>query len=107
MINLQLREAVDDPNVPGLVSTAEAATIQLEFRYLSFLTDNDTYWDAGDLSLYIDGLSHRYHPEAFRCNVIQTYVSFQQITSYQRARHMTFRQRILSAIFRRTMKQKH
>ena len=46
MINLQLREAVDDPNVPGLVSTAEAATIQLEFRYLSFLTDNDTYWDA-------------------------------------------------------------
>ena len=44
MINLQLREGVDDPK--GLVSTAEAATIQLEFRYLSFLTDDDSYWDA-------------------------------------------------------------
>ena len=55
MINLQLREAVDDPNVLGLVSTAEVATIQLKFCYLSFLTDNDTYWDAGALSLHIDG----------------------------------------------------
>ena len=46
MVNLQLREGVDDPNMPGIVSTAEAATLQLEFRYLSFLTDNDSYWDA-------------------------------------------------------------
>ena len=46
MVNLRLREGVDDPDTPNLVSTAEAATIQLEFRYLSFLTDNDNYWDA-------------------------------------------------------------
>jgi mannosyl-oligosaccharide alpha-1,2-mannosidase len=45
MVNLHLREGVDDPYAPGTVSTAEAATIQLEFRYLSFLTDNDSYWD--------------------------------------------------------------
>lgn len=46
MVNLQHRKGVDDPDNPGLVSTAEAATIQLEFRYLSFLTDNDQYWEA-------------------------------------------------------------
>ena len=49
MVNLHLRKGVDDPNTPGLVSTAEAATIQLEFRYLSFLTDNDRYWEAAEL----------------------------------------------------------
>ena len=49
MVNLHLRKGVDDPDNPGLVSTAEAATIQLEFRYLSFLTDNDRYWEAVEL----------------------------------------------------------
>lgn len=46
LINLHLRKGADEPDVPGIVSTAEAATIQLEFRYLSFLTDNDSYWEA-------------------------------------------------------------
>lgn len=46
MINLHLRKGVNEPNSPDIVSTAEAATIQLEFRYLSFLTDNDIYWDS-------------------------------------------------------------
>ena len=49
MVNLHLRKGVDDPDNPGLVSTAEAATIQLEFRYLSFLTDNDRYWEVVEL----------------------------------------------------------
>ena len=49
MVNLHLRKGVDDPDNPGLVSTAEAATLQLEFRYLSFLTDNDRYWEAVEL----------------------------------------------------------
>ena len=49
MVNLPLQKGVDDPNTPGLVSTAEAATIQLEFHYLSFLTDNDRYWEAAEL----------------------------------------------------------
>lgn len=53
MVNLEKREAVDDPHVPGLVSTAEATTIQLELKYLSYLTDDDTYWDkAEQVSLY-------------------------------------------------------
>ena len=46
MVNLKKREGVSDVNNQGLVSTAEVATLQLEFRYLSFLTDNDAYWDA-------------------------------------------------------------
>jgi endoplasmic reticulum Man9GlcNAc2 1,2-alpha-mannosidase len=48
LINLHLRKGADEPDIPGIVSTAEAATIQLEFRYLSFLTDNDSYWEAAE-----------------------------------------------------------
>lgn len=44
MVNLQNRQGVSDKDNPGLVSTAEVSTIQLEFRYLSELTDEDTYW---------------------------------------------------------------
>ncbi|KAI0801357.1 glycoside hydrolase [Fomes fomentarius] len=45
-INLAKREGVRDKDNNGLVSTAEVSTLQLEFRYLSYLTDNDVYWDA-------------------------------------------------------------
>ncbi|KAJ7218208.1 glycoside hydrolase family 47 protein [Mycena rebaudengoi] len=45
MVNLKRRVGVADPDNQGLVSTAEAATLQLEFRYLGFLTDNLEYWD--------------------------------------------------------------
>ncbi|KAJ6568802.1 glycoside hydrolase [Mycena capillaripes] len=44
-VNLAKRLGVADPDNRGLVSTAEAATLQLEFRYLAFLTDNFEYWD--------------------------------------------------------------
>ena len=47
-VNLHLRKGFDEPHSPGIVSTAEAATIQLEFRYLSMLTDNDRYWEAAE-----------------------------------------------------------
>lgn len=46
LINLAKREGVASPDDQGLVSTAEVATLQLEFRYLSYLTENDEYWDA-------------------------------------------------------------
>ncbi|KDR68814.1 hypothetical protein GALMADRAFT_256675 [Galerina marginata CBS 339.88] len=48
MINLKQRKGVDDPNYAGLVSTAEASTLQLELKYLSFLTDDDNYWDKAE-----------------------------------------------------------
>ena len=37
------RGVLDQDN-NNLVSTAEAATLQLEFKYLSYLTDDDGYW---------------------------------------------------------------
>ena len=48
MVNLAKYEGVDDPDVPGLVSTAEVSTLQLEFRYLSHLTENVEYWDKAE-----------------------------------------------------------
>ena len=44
MVNLARREGVSDADNSGLVSTAEASTLQLEFKYLSMLTDEDIYW---------------------------------------------------------------
>jgi Glycosyl hydrolase family 47 len=48
MVNLGLRQGTDASDSPGIVSTAEAATLQLELRYLSFLTENDEYWDRAE-----------------------------------------------------------
>lgn len=45
MANLALRKGVEDPHSSNLISTAEAATLQLEFRYLAYLTDNEEYWE--------------------------------------------------------------
>lgn len=44
-INLGQRKGVPDENLPYLVSTAEISTLQLEFRYLSYLTEEETYWE--------------------------------------------------------------
>ncbi|KAF9467017.1 glycoside hydrolase family 47 protein [Collybia nuda] len=44
-VNLAKRQGVEDSNSPNVISTAEAATLQLEFRYLSHLTDNEEYWE--------------------------------------------------------------
>ncbi|GLB43628.1 putative glycosyl hydrolase 47 family protein [Lyophyllum shimeji] len=44
MINLAKGVGVANADFTGLVSTAEVATLQLEFRYLSHLTGNDDYW---------------------------------------------------------------
>ncbi|KAF9078021.1 glycoside hydrolase [Rhodocollybia butyracea] len=43
-VDLQNRKGVVDSFASDRVSTAEAATLQLEFRYLAQLTKNDTYW---------------------------------------------------------------
>lgn len=48
MVNLANRKGFPNSDQPTLVSTAEAATLQLEFRYLSFLTDNDVYWKKAE-----------------------------------------------------------
>ncbi|EMD42355.1 glycoside hydrolase family 47 protein [Gelatoporia subvermispora B] len=48
MVNLAKREGVPDVDNKGLVSTAEVSTLQLEFRYLALLTDNETYWEKAE-----------------------------------------------------------
>ncbi|KAI0253282.1 glycoside hydrolase [Lactifluus subvellereus] len=48
MVNLQRRKGVWDEGNQRLVSTAEASTLQLEFRYLSELTDEDIYWKKAE-----------------------------------------------------------
>lgn len=57
LINLALREGVPDRDTGGLISTAEASTLQLEFRYLAYLTDEDTYWEkAENVSILLEVL---------------------------------------------------
>ena len=48
MVNLQQRKGVWDKDQRDFVSTAEASTLQLEFRYLSELTDDDIYWKKAE-----------------------------------------------------------
>ncbi|KAJ6559175.1 glycoside hydrolase [Mycena vulgaris] len=52
-INLGLREGHIDPNWPEFVSSAEVATLQLEFRYLSVLSGNSIYWEKVESVMHI------------------------------------------------------
>ncbi|PAV22655.1 glycoside hydrolase family 47 [Pyrrhoderma noxium] len=47
-VNLAQRVGIPDRDNNGWVSTAEVSTLQLEFRYLSALTDDDTYWRTAE-----------------------------------------------------------
>ncbi|THH04887.1 hypothetical protein EW145_g5199 [Phellinidium pouzarii] len=47
-VNLAKRIGIPDRDNNGWVSTAEVSTLQLEMRYLSVLTDDDTYWKAAE-----------------------------------------------------------
>ncbi|PCH34404.1 glycoside hydrolase family 47 protein [Wolfiporia cocos MD-104 SS10] len=47
-INLAKREGVPDQDNRGLVSTAEVSTLQLELKYLSYLTDEEVYWEKAE-----------------------------------------------------------
>ncbi|KAE9390035.1 seven-hairpin glycosidase [Gymnopus androsaceus JB14] len=42
---IELANRVPDPDLPFLVSTAEVSTLQLEFRYLAYLTEEESYWE--------------------------------------------------------------
>ena len=48
MVNLQRRKGVSSKDNGGLVTTAEVSALQLEFRYLSELTGDDTYWKTAE-----------------------------------------------------------
>ncbi|KAH7886293.1 glycoside hydrolase family 47 protein [Phlebopus sp. FC_14] len=80
-VNLHLQIGVPDLDNNGYVSTAEAATLQLEFRYLSYLTDEDIYWEKAEgvmavlkaarmphglASIFIDPRDGQYRPASIR-----------------------------------------
>ena len=48
LVNLAQRVGVADPENKGMVSTAEVSTLQLEFKYLSALLDEDVYWKKAE-----------------------------------------------------------
>ncbi|KAI5481705.1 mannosyl-oligosaccharide alpha-1,2-mannosidase, glycoside hydrolase family 47 protein [Pseudohyphozyma bogoriensis] len=47
-VNLKKREGIADADNRGLSSVAEAATLQLELKYLSELTGNPIYWKKAE-----------------------------------------------------------
>lgn len=47
-VNLAQRAGIADANNRGWTSVAEAATLQLEFKYLSELTGNPVYWQKAE-----------------------------------------------------------
>lgn len=47
-MNLATRTGIQDKWSPHLVSTAEVATLQLELRYLSVLTEDEKYWEKAE-----------------------------------------------------------
>ncbi|KKA28687.1 hypothetical protein TD95_003082 [Thielaviopsis punctulata] len=47
-INLQTRKGIESHVDDGASSTAEVATLQLEMKYLSFLTGNTTFWERAE-----------------------------------------------------------
>ncbi|KAG1758438.1 glycoside hydrolase family 47 protein [Suillus occidentalis] len=74
LVNLALREGVSD-------TLPEAATLQLEFRYLAYLTDDDTFWEkaenvmavlrasampSGLASIFVDPKTGRYRTSPIR-----------------------------------------
>ena len=48
IVNHHLRQGVEDNDNGGHVSTAEASTLQLEFRYLAYLSKNVNYWEKAE-----------------------------------------------------------
>ncbi|GAA5879470.1 hypothetical protein JCM16303_003213 [Sporobolomyces ruberrimus] len=54
-VNLAQRKGLADADNHGLVSVAEAGTLQLEFKYLSELTGNPVYWDKVEKAMEVIG----------------------------------------------------
>jgi endoplasmic reticulum Man9GlcNAc2 1,2-alpha-mannosidase len=47
-VDLSERQGIADSDNKGMSSTAEAASLQLELKYLSHLTDDYSYWKAAE-----------------------------------------------------------
>ena len=76
-VNLAQQKGIQDPDWPGLISTAEAATLQLEFKYLAYLTDEDIYWEKAEWVMEVIKLARMPHGLA---SVFMRYVKNRGIT---------------------------
>jgi mannosyl-oligosaccharide alpha-1,2-mannosidase len=47
-VNLAQRKGIPDAGNQGMMSTAEASSVQLEMKYLSHLTGDYVYWRAAE-----------------------------------------------------------
>lgn len=47
-VNLARRIGIPDAGNGGMMSTAEASSVQLEMKYLSHLTGDNVYWRAAE-----------------------------------------------------------
>jgi len=65
MINLEKRTGIPNEDMPTLVSTAEVATLQLEFRYLSQLTSDNSYWRKVENVGPVSSVYHLMNPTSF------------------------------------------
>lgn len=72
-INLAQGKGIPDPDWPGLISTAEAATLQLEFKYLAYLTDEEVYWEKAERVMEVIKLARMPHGLA---SIFMRYVHF-------------------------------
>ncbi|TFK72026.1 glycoside hydrolase family 47 protein [Pluteus cervinus] len=52
-VNLARGQGIQNSDFPGLVSVAEVATLQLEMRYLSYLTENTVYWEKAERVMHL------------------------------------------------------
>ncbi|KAG0226974.1 mannosyl-oligosaccharide alpha-1,2-mannosidase [Actinomortierella wolfii] len=52
-VNLKDRRAIPNHDMGGASSTSEVSTIQLEFKYLSYLTGDTKYWKAAEKVIHL------------------------------------------------------
>lgn len=57
-VNLHTKEGIIAHDSQGASSTAEAATLQLEFKYLAYLTGDKSYWELSQRVLQVMDSNH-------------------------------------------------
>lgn len=67
-VNLMTGKALPNHDMGGLSSTAEVATLQLEFKYLAKLTGNFSYWEK------VDNVMRVLHENSPRDGLVPIYV---------------------------------
>ena len=81
-INLAKRQGVPDKANHGLASTAEAATVQLEMKYLSHLTGDWGYWRKAER------VSEVVRAQAVHDGIVPIFISYVELVSAVKECHV-------------------